>query len=339
LRVCVVNAKPKLTKAANKSRCGVQRNDGYALLAITPSFVRILTVMARTSWHPAFAQAIELELDENKDALTFETEHQLTTEPLRIDVLIIKKKKDVVIKKNIAQIFRGFNVIEYKRPNDHVTIEAYHKTQCYSRLYASLNKIDINEMSVTLAVTQLPRKLLSFLKKQYTVKNVQPGVYYVEGDTSPTQIFVADELPEDENVWLTSLRKDLTEEQIWRVLAAAEGREKIDAYIHTIVEVNTKTMEELYMKRKDIFLTEKLDAYFRERNAPTLIAEGEARGVTKGKAEAGREIILESLREKFGKVTKNIEKAINQMNDPIALKSLAARTANCTTLAEFAEEL
>jgi hypothetical protein len=34
-----------------------------------------------------------------------------------------------------------------------------------------------------------------------------------------------------------------------------------------------------------------------------------------------------------------MEKAINQMNDPIALKSLAARTANCKTLAEFAEEL
>jgi hypothetical protein len=70
-----------------------------------------------------------------------------------------------------------------------------------------------------------------------------------------------------------------------------------------------------------------------------LIAEGKAEGEAKGKAELGREIILESLREKFGKVPKNIEKAINQMNDPIALKSLAVRTVNCKTLAEFAEEL
>jgi len=31
--------------------------------------------MVRTSWHPAFAQAIENELEENKDALTFETEY------------------------------------------------------------------------------------------------------------------------------------------------------------------------------------------------------------------------------------------------------------------------
>jgi hypothetical protein len=63
--------------------------------------------MARTSWHPAFAQAIEHELENAKDALTFETEYQLTTEPLRIDVLIVKKKKNVVIEKNIGQIFEG----------------------------------------------------------------------------------------------------------------------------------------------------------------------------------------------------------------------------------------
>ena len=62
-------------------------------------------------------------------------------------------------------------------------------------------------------------------------------------------------------------------------------------------------------------------------------------GETKGKAEMGREIILESLREKFGKVPEHIERAINQMNDPIALKSLAVRTSNCKTLVEFEGEL
>jgi hypothetical protein len=45
------------------------------------------------------------------------------------------------------------------------------------------------------------------------------------------------------------------------------------------------------------------------------------------------------LQGKFGKVPKNIERVINQMNDPIALKSLAARTGNCKTLDEFAAEL
>jgi len=142
--------------------------------------------MARIAWHPAFVQAIQQELGDYLDVLTFESEHQLTTEPLKIDVLIIKKKKNVVIKKNIAQIFRTFNVVEYKSPGDRVAIEGYHKTQCYGRLYAALNKVNIDEMSVTVVATRHPRKLLSFLKNRYTVLHTQSGIYLVEGDTCPT---------------------------------------------------------------------------------------------------------------------------------------------------------
>jgi hypothetical protein len=80
-----------------------------------------------------------------------------------------------------------------------------------------------------------------------------------------------------------------------------------------------------------------------DENMPTMVeiwkAAGKAEGKVEGGAETGRAIILEFLQGRFGKVPKNIEKAINQMNDPIALKSLAARTANCKTLDEFATEL
>jgi hypothetical protein len=50
------------------------------------------------------------------DILDFDIEYPLTREPLRVDVIIIKKKKDVVIKKNIAAIFRGRNIVEYSQP-------------------------------------------------------------------------------------------------------------------------------------------------------------------------------------------------------------------------------
>ena len=316
--------------------------------------------MVRTSWHPAFAQAIENELEDCHDDLTFETEHQLTTEPLRIDVLIIKKKRDVVIKKNIAQIFRSFNIVEYKSPKDHVAIEDYHKTHCYGRLYAALNKVNINEMSVTVVATRHPRKLLAFLKKQYTVANVQPGIYTVEGDTSPTQIIVSDELSEKDNFWLSNLRNDLTGEQMERVLAVAEDKTSTDAYVYAIIAANTKTAEELYMRRKKgVILSEKLDAYFLEKYGAPFIAKGEAKGIAigeakgiaigraegiaKGKAEekteTGRDMILTVLRARFKKVPKWIEQAICQMNDPIALKSRAADAATCQSLDEFAETL
>ncbi|MDR0871387.1 MAG: hypothetical protein LBN39_11405 [Planctomycetaceae bacterium] len=51
-------------------------------------------------WHPAFFEAIQLELEEYRDVLIFNIEYDLTAAPLKIDVVIIKKRKNVVIKKN-----------------------------------------------------------------------------------------------------------------------------------------------------------------------------------------------------------------------------------------------
>ncbi|MDR1302047.1 MAG: hypothetical protein LBK43_06215 [Treponema sp.] len=58
-------------------------------------------------WHPDFLQAIQLELIDYKDSLQFTYEYQLATEPLRIDLLIIKKYPGLVIDKNIARIVRS----------------------------------------------------------------------------------------------------------------------------------------------------------------------------------------------------------------------------------------
>jgi hypothetical protein len=49
------------------------------------------------AWHPAFVEAIQAELEEYKDVLEFHAEHSLTAEPLRIDVLVVKKRADVVM--------------------------------------------------------------------------------------------------------------------------------------------------------------------------------------------------------------------------------------------------
>jgi hypothetical protein len=50
-------------------------------------------------WHPAFYEAIQLELEGYWDVLIFDIEYDLTAAPLKIAVVIIKKRKNVVIKK------------------------------------------------------------------------------------------------------------------------------------------------------------------------------------------------------------------------------------------------
>ena len=64
-------------------------------------------------WHSAFYAGLQIELEEEAYKLTFENEHQLGTDPMRIDVLIIKKYTEEQIQKNIGRIFREYNIIEY----------------------------------------------------------------------------------------------------------------------------------------------------------------------------------------------------------------------------------
>jgi hypothetical protein len=60
---------------------------------------------------------------------------------------------------------------------------------------------------------------------------------------------------------------------------------------------------------------------------------------TDGKVENGRAMVLRALREKFKTVPEDIERAVNQKNDPIALESLLAQVIGNSTLEEFAESL
>ena len=71
----------------------------------------------RLQWHPAFYAGLQIELGKDAGNLIFENEHQLSTKPLGIDVLVIKKDADIPIHKNIGRIFRKYNLVEYKSPS------------------------------------------------------------------------------------------------------------------------------------------------------------------------------------------------------------------------------
>ena len=88
---------------------------------------KITEEKATLQWHPAFFAGLQIELAEEAHHLIFESEHQLGTKPKEIDVLVIKKDSDVSIKKNIGRIFRKHNIIEYKSPDDYLSIDAFYK--------------------------------------------------------------------------------------------------------------------------------------------------------------------------------------------------------------------
>jgi len=203
-------------------------------------------------WHTAFFEAIQMELDEYSRDLQFTSEFQLITRPLKIDVVIIKKSRDIVIEKNIATIFRKENIVEYKSPDDYVSVGDFYKVYGYACLYSALNKVDIKDMTLTFVESRYPRELLAHLQvvRGYTVEERLPGIYIVNGDILPVQIIDNRKLSSEENIWLKDLDKklDLTERK--RIAAEIKklGKDKaarIKAYLYVIQRANLMNLREV----------------------------------------------------------------------------------------------
>ncbi|MDR2756742.1 MAG: DUF4351 domain-containing protein [Planctomycetaceae bacterium] len=296
--------------------------------------------MGKTSWHPAFWGAMQLELKEYRDVLEFTSEYQLTSEPLRIDVLIIKKLKDVVIDKNIARIFRTYNIFEYKSPSDSLTVESYYKAHGYKLLYASQEKIDIDELSVTLVTSQHPYQLLKYLSNRHKITSSQTGIYLVEHDLGPKQIVVSKELAQDENLWLYYLNKKLTTTRLRYILTEATKYEQdtaLKTYLDTLFDANINTFQEVIMSKKvdqclkDLGLVDK----WRAEGKAEGKAEGEAEGEAKGKAE----MIIRILSRRLESPPKSLQKKILSIHDRTQLDELADFALTCVSLDEFATAL
>ena len=169
----------------------------------------------RIQWHPAFDAAMQIELEEEAWNLIFEPEYLLSKKPLQMDILIIKKNRNIAIKKNIGQIFRRYNVIEYKSPDDNLSVDDFYKVYGYICFYKSdaihINERPADELTITFACYHYPVEMLKKLEKErgITAKKVYDGIYYLVGDIIPIQLILIPELSSKDNYWMNLLRKDL----------------------------------------------------------------------------------------------------------------------------------
>ena len=253
-------------------------------------------------WHPAFVEAIKLELEDYQDSLEFYPEFQLTAAPLQIDCVVVKKKADVVIKKNIAAIFREVNLLEYKSPDDYVSVDDFYKVYGYTCLYASLEKVPVTSMTVSFVETRHPRELLVHLQKTrgYSVEENSPGIYTVVGDILPIQIIDSRQLSPDENLWLKGLRNKLEPGEIQRVLIEISRQEKaarIGAYLDVITRANYFAVEEAMRMSS---AAKSLDEVFERTGlAAKWEARGEARGEVKGEERKAVDVAQKMVNSGF----------------------------------------
>ncbi len=218
----------------------------------------------KLQWHPAFAAALEMELLENKDDLEFEREHNLNRKPLLIDCLVIKKKKNAVIKNEIGKFFSRYNIIEYKSVRDSLSIDDVAKTQGYAHLYKaygeSVNAVRFDEVSVTLIRESKPIGLFKYFEENsYTVSNPYKGIYYIEsGLKFPTQIIVGKELTHENHEWFNLLSDKVTKQEMARAIEYSRNvrskneRELIDAIFEVSALANKNIVEELKIGDEDM---------------------------------------------------------------------------------------
>lgn len=165
-------------------------------------------------WHPAFCAAAEIELRFNKDELEFKSEYNLSQKPLQIDLLIVEKRKDVPIQNEIGHIFRKHNIIEYKSPDDELSVDDFFKTVAYAYLYKALgekvDQIPLQELTISLFRFEKPLKMMKTLKDcGCRIELYANGIYYVKGLLIPAQIIVVRELNAAIHSSLRVLSKDV----------------------------------------------------------------------------------------------------------------------------------
>ena len=138
----------------------------------------------KIQWHPAFDAALQIEFGDEAKYLEFDPEHLISKKPMQIDVLV-KNEKHVKLKKNIGRIFRQYNIIEYKSPED--------------------------ELTITFVCYHYPRNMLRKLEqdRKFSVEQQDSGIYYLIGDAIPIQLVIVPKLSKEHNYWLNNLRNDL----------------------------------------------------------------------------------------------------------------------------------
>ncbi|MGN0507332.1 MAG: 3-isopropylmalate dehydrogenase [Lachnospiraceae bacterium] len=206
-------------------------------------------------WHAAFFAGIQIELAEEAEKLTFESEHNLSTKPMQIDVLIIKKNREEQIQKNIGRIFRKYNIMEYKSPDAYLSIDDFYKVYGYTCFYKSdtgtVNEIKISELTITYVCRHYPRELIRHLKEErhISVEKQEAGIYYIRDCLFQIQLLVTSELSETTNLWMKHLTNDLkdneTAEKLIRDYSIHEKDKLYQSVMNIIVRANKERFKEV----------------------------------------------------------------------------------------------
>lgn len=225
-------------------------------------------------WHPANYAGLQIELAEEKEFLNFEDEHQLGTKPMAIDILIIKNKTKHKIRKNIGRIFKKHNIVEYKSPDDYLSIDDFYKVYGYTCFYKadtpSANTISIQDLTITFISHRYPQKLLRHLttERNFKIQKIEKGIYYLLGDFIPIQFIVTSKLSYKENLWLKGLTNDLKDMNLTAALAEDYQKHRTNTLYQSVMDIIMRANKHQFEEAKN--MCEAMREWIREEYADEI---------------------------------------------------------------------
>ena len=212
--------------------------------------------MKKIDWHSGFVNAMKLELLANEEDLEYEDEYLIANRAQRIDLLIIKKIRSVRIVNEVGEIFDKYNIVEYKSPEDRLTLGDFYKVLGYTSIYLEeLGKYDEygrDAFTMTFIRRRKPVKLFEqLLRDKHEVIRAKKGIYEIRGYLPfRTQIIVSREWDDEEaeiHTWLRSLTNESKGKELEGILSgtpklSSRHKKLADGVINVFVEANNSYM-------------------------------------------------------------------------------------------------
>ena len=258
----------------------------------------------RIKFHYGFYGAIKVIYGNVRKSFSFLQEQQLGKEPVRLDMLAIRKDARCVLSDPIGCFFRKHNILDYKSPEDALNINDFYKTQGYACIYKSRgegNEVRGDELTISIFRHACPRKMFSVLAGEgRKIVSPHPGIYHVTGPlTVPAQVVVTSQLPEGEYEALKLLTRGAREDDILKFLADNRDNRDLVEDISAVLTVSVAANEELFKRLEaEGIMSGAFERVFHKELTKARedgISVGEARGRAEGEAQGRARGIFETL--------------------------------------------
>ena len=311
-----------------------------------------------TQWHPVFLKSLQLLVnDAVEQTVEVQDEISLSSNPLRIDNVVILSHNNIKLEHPITWIFDLYNMIEFKSPNDYLRATDFDKLIACARLHQVLknpNEDLLEHYTINYFCTTYPRKMIKRLKKRgLQVKAADPvdGIYRVYGEMYRIQIVIFNKISDPELAW------------IFAPFITDEALTKLQPYIKLATRMNEnpgnqaavelfnfsadkglipmKQLEVIFCMLKEMSEEERKAYYalFDQAEAlepwrKQLRDDGWGDGVVFGEVKKSREFIQKLLSRKFSDCSANLQSKVIHLHTPEILDFVLEELFAASTLKE-----